>query len=221
MNYEGSVALVKLAVFYTIQFINTKPLIFQLSDILPFALGWGIIIFSLLGLTVGIFRIGKSFFVKKPLNYGLIILLLSFLLFFVPNSILFAKWTRFISPTFPLFCIFAVYFIQEISDILKPSKYKKLLIGISGLVIIIPTLIWTLMFFSIYTHKDVRIVANDWVNNNIPKGALILTETGNTLEIPLTDITENIFDFYNIENNKNYKINLFNIYPLQIISSFK
>src|SRR4030042_5306590 len=182
MNYEGSVAFGKLMVFYTRQFINTKPLIFQFTEILPFALGWGVLIFSILGLIFVVLRILTSFVERKSLDYKQLILVLSFFFFFIPNSILFAKWTRFINPTFPIFCIFASFFIQEISNIPKSEKTNNLLTGITELVIVIPTLIWSLMFFSIYTHKDIRLTSNDWINNNVPQGSLILTATGNTLE---------------------------------------
>src|SRR4030042_384582 len=105
-----------------------------------------------------------------------------FFFFFIPNSILFAKWIRFINPTFPIFCIFASFFIQEISNITKLKKIKNILTGITVVLILIPTLIWSLMFFSIYTHKDIRLTTNDWINKNVPQNSLILTETGNMLE---------------------------------------
>src|SRR4030042_71079 len=206
MNYEGSVAFGKLMVFYTRQFINTKPYIFQFQKILPFALGWGILIFSTLGLIFIGVRILTNFIERKSINYKQLVLLLSFLLFFIPNSILFAKWTRFINPTFPIFCIFAAFFIQEISNIPKSEKTNNILTGITELVIVIPTLIWSLMFFSIYTHKDIRLTSNDWINNNVPQGSLILTATGNTLEVPLTGNYRKIpFDFYNIEKDPRLK----------------
>jgi len=58
------------------------------------------------------------------------------------------------------------------------------------------------MFFSIFLRGDVRINASAWVNNNLPTGSVILTETGNTLEVPLTGNYIKIpFDFYHLEEN--------------------
>src|SRR4030042_6866816 len=206
MNYEGSVAFGRLMVFYTRQFINTKPFIFQYAKILPFALGWGILVFSTLGLIIIGVSILRNLKERKTINYKYLVLLLSFLFFFVPNSILFAKWTRFINPTFPIFCKFAALFIQEISNIPKSIKFKNILTGIMELVILIPTLTCSLMFFSIYTNKDIRLTSNDWINKNISQGSLILTETGNTLEVPLTGYYRKIpFDFYNLENDPRLK----------------
>jgi hypothetical protein len=202
MNYEGSVAFGKLVVFYTRQFINTKPFIFQFTKILPFSLGWGVLIFSTLGLIIIVVRVLTNFIERKSINYKLLILLLSFLFFFVPNSVLFTKWTRFINPTFPTFCIFGTFFIQEISNIPKSTKMKNILTSITELIILIPTLIWSLMFFSVYTNGDVRVTSDGWINKNVPKGSLILTETGNMLEVPLTGNYRKIsFDFYNLEND--------------------
>ena len=58
------------------------------------------------------------------------------------------------------------------------------------------------MFFSIYSKVDVRITATRWIQTNIPKGSVLLTESGNTLDVPLWGIyTKKVFDFYTLEEN--------------------
>ncbi len=56
------------------------------------------------------------------------------------------------------------------------------------------------MFFSIYKKEDVRLTATNWINKNIPPKTFILTEGGNTLEVPLSgDFRKLPFDFYQLD----------------------
>jgi len=96
MNYEIGVGRGEPPVFYTRQFIGTKPVIFQLTKIFPYALGPGLLILGILGL-VRMFR--------KITDYKVLTVLLAFFSYFLPNAFLFAKWTRFIAPSFPFFAI--------------------------------------------------------------------------------------------------------------------
>jgi len=187
-NYENSVARGTLIVFYTRQFIDTYPLLFQARNILPYVLGPVLTIYGFFGLIFLFFHA----ILKSDLK--LIIVLLTFLFFFLPNSLLFAKWTRFIAPTFPFFAIFAVYLINIIS-----RKYKDLSFLLL-VVLLIATGIYSLAFFSIYLKTDIRISANNWIETNLSLKDTYLVEEGNTIDLPLSGskITVN---FYNLESD--------------------
>jgi len=57
----------------------------------------------------------------------------------------------------------------------------------------------------IYFNPDIRIIASSWIENNIPVNSKILSESGNVIDIPITDKNYQItnYDFYN-----NYPNNL-------------
>ncbi|MBI3955146.1 glycosyltransferase family 39 protein [Candidatus Gottesmanbacteria bacterium] len=180
MNYETAVALGKTKVFYTRQFENTIPILFQLEKVFPYALGIPIFIFGLLGI------------IFAP-N---LILLFALFIYFLPNAFLFAKWTRFMTPILPLFSIFAVYFIYKLPKLVPLLTFISLLPG--------------LIFFSIYTHPDVRVAASEWIYKNIPSGSYVLSETANVIDIPvhipkLTPETYHLspisFNFYELDEN--------------------
>ncbi|MDP2585563.1 MAG: glycosyltransferase family 39 protein, partial [Candidatus Levybacteria bacterium] len=136
LEYEGGLAMGKYLAFYTRQFINTMPILFQTEKILPFALGPFLLLFSFIGfLFITINRILKP---KKEL----FIITVSFLSLYIFNSFLFAKWTRFISPTFPFFAIFAVFLLDRLY--LKNKSISKLL----ATILLIGTFLWTAAFFS-------------------------------------------------------------------------
>jgi 4-amino-4-deoxy-L-arabinose transferase-like glycosyltransferase len=190
LEYEGGLAIGKFSVFYTRQFIDTMPIIFQTEKILPFALGYMLLIFATLGLIVALI----SFFRKPKTELALIIV--SFLSIFLSNAFLLAKWTRFIAPTFPFFSIFACFLLDKLYSGNKSISKLLTVILLTG------TLLWTTAFFSIYLHPDIRITASNWIIENLPMNSTLLIEGGNMIDIPLEGNFNRVgLDFYDIEQN--------------------
>lgn len=134
--------------------------------------------------------------------YILIILVGYFLSYFIFNSLLYTKWTRFIHPTIPFLIILSFVGISELVGKFKDSSIKNRSGTIFSYAVIFPSIVTGVMFFSIYVRPDVRITATEWVNNNIDVNSILLTETGNTLEVPLIgSYTKIPFDFYNLDTN--------------------
>lgn len=190
LEYEGGLAIGKFPVFYTRQFIETFPILFQAEKILPYALGPSLFLFSSIGLIFIIIN-----FIKKP-KVELAILVIAFLSLFISNAFLFAKWTRFIAPTFPFFAIFSVFLLQVLGKKMQFMLYA--LIGIlAG-----TTALWTMTFFSIYTNPDIRITASTWLESHVQKGSSFLVEGGNTVDLPLSgNFQRTSLDFYSLEND--------------------
>ena len=193
LSYESNVALGKLKVFYTRQFEGTSPIIFQLFKIFPYSLG--IPVFTS-------FVFGLFFLSKNRINNFLI---LSFLVYFIPTSFAFAKWTRFMAPVFPIIIIIATIFLLEfLSKRIKNSKLRLLLLTLIVAISIIPGI----RFFSMYLKSDSRIEASKWIIKNIPSESVILSETANVVDIPVGNlkgknyelISENL---YEIDEDKN------------------
>lgn len=197
LNYEGPVATGSLPVFYTRQFINTTPVLFQLEKILPYALGPTLLFFGVLGFV----SLVVSQILKPKIEVVLIIL--SFLLLFLPNAFLFAKWTRFIAPTFPSLAIFAAFFIYKLFYWTKNHETaQRLCIILITILVTIQTL-WAAAFFSIYLNKDARISASEWMVSNLGQPATILLEGGNMVDIPLGGNFRKVsLDFYSIEESQ-------------------
>lgn len=194
MNYETGVALGTIDVFYTRQFSNTIPYLFQFEKVFPFALGLPVFIFSLLG-----------FFSCKYKKESLIILISSFI-YLAYTGQLYIKWFRFMAPIFPVFIIFAVIFLQKIKN--------KFLFCLLSIISITPGLIF---FAQIYFHPDTRIQADKWVKQNIPTGSYILSEERNVISTPFESnkyIVKN-FNFYDLDEDPILKSSL----PLQLYLS--
>ncbi len=198
-RYESSLSMGFIKVFYTRSFDGTAPFLFQLRKICPYTLGVILCVFSFVGFFLTIIRILKK---DRTRGQNYIILCGVFLSYFVFNALLFTKWTRFVHPTIPFLIIFSFIGVYEISQYIKNSKAKKNIAGFLATALVIPTATWGMMFFSIYNKNDIRITATDWMNKNITKNKTILTETGNTLEVPLMgNYDKNPFDFYNVDRD--------------------
>ncbi len=190
--YEGSLATGSQVVFYTRQFINTQPLIFQLTKIYPYALGPALLITSLIGLILFIY------FSIKQRSLTKIIFLISFLIILITNAFLFTKWTRFMAPTFPLLVILSGFFFFKLSQI----KLPRLLYISCFLSLVLLHLVWSLSFFHIYLVPDVRVSASGWLIKNLPSGSIVLVEGGNTVDLPLSGNYQKVsFDFYTLDEN--------------------
>jgi len=201
--YETMIATGKLPVFYTRQFINTLPILFQLEKIFPFTLGWPIFILGSVGFFLSIISLIKSILKKK--NYSLttyyLLLTTPFAVYFLSQSFLFCKWTRFMAPIFAFFPIFAGILLSYLGNL---RYFRCVLVFLA----IIPGLI----FSSVYFQPDIRFVASDWIYQNLPSESQILFDTGNVVDIPVPSSTASrlpklpgfrriSFDFYNLDEN--------------------
>jgi len=182
MRYESGVALGQPEVFYTRQFAGTVPILFQMIHVFPYALGWPVFLLGVLGI------LGLSWKEKE-----LYFLRFSFFVVFLPNAFMYAKWTRFIAPAFPLMMIFAVLFLLRL-------RIPRFLLYVVSLILLIPGI----AFLSVYKNPDVRFQATDWINKNIPYGARILSETANVVDIPLGNANYRpvSFNFYDLDEDE-------------------
>lgn len=197
MQYESDVAFGRDRVFYTRQFVNTMPFFFQLTKIFPYVFGWPHYLLGLAG-----------FFLLPWRNKKINLLRLFLISFFIPTVFMFAKWTRFISPVFPLISIFAVLFIFKITAVFKLKlTIQRLIFYFLILITILPGV----AYLTIYIKPDVRFVASLWVFKNIPGDSIIFSETANVVDIPIPSYLT-----INQVNLPPYRYISFNLYDLDL-----
>lgn len=189
IKYEIGVANGTIPVFYTRQFINSIPYIFQFQRIFPYANGIFIFIFSF----IGFYFIIRSIFKKNKRNHYLLITLFSSLIYFIYQGQLFTKWTRFMSPIF--FCgpLLSLFFFKQ----LKNNFFKFIFIVLA----IVPGVYFII---NTYFYSDIRIQTTNWINQNIPQNSQVLSEGGNSVDVPINNFNHlNIinFDFYSLDDD--------------------
>jgi len=188
MIYEIGVANGSIPVFYTRQFLNTIPYLFQFKNIFPYTNGLPILLFSFFGL-ISLFRLNTKYLllnIKK-----ILIVLLPSLFFFLYQGQLFVKWTRFMAPIFFIFPFLTTFLINKI-------KKNILIIPIT-----IICIISGIIFFQRYFISDIRVQASEWIDQNISNKSKVLSESGNVINLPFgqNNLEVNNFDFYQLDEN--------------------
>lgn len=190
LNYETGVAAGRLKVFYTTQFQNTSPYLFQFTHIFPYVSGLPVFILAIIGFLFFIrnscLPAGRGKLEIKNFKYWSLILAPA-LIYFLYFGQLYAKWTRFVSPLFFIFPLFATYFLSKI----KKLTLRYFLISICCLP--------GIYFLNLYLHPDIRQTASLWIGNHLPPNSKILSESGNVVNLPLDSSNYQIdnYDFYN------------------------
>lgn len=189
--YEVGVANGKIRVFYTTQFWKSTPIVFQYQKILVFALGLPLTFFGTLSLP----------FLFKKHKPELIFFIFSFLYY----SFLYAKWTRFMAPYFPLFIFALVVALNKFTK--HGTLLKKFILGFSLIQFYLG-----ISFFTIYLFPDTRVQANYWFNKNVAKNSMIISESANVVDTPFNYYlfsNYQSFFLYDLDTNKDLQNKVF------------
>ncbi len=194
MDYETSVGLNTLPVFYTQGFYDTIPVLYQLTHIFPF------IINPLMTIVGGMGIIYFLFVLMKKRNMQYFLLLSFFFILFLSQAFLFIKWTRNMIPTLPfLFLILALAYSHAKKKymFLKHALWIVILFGVNFLFAFS-------YFITAFVMPDTRLAAYAYATKIIPDNARILSE---------------MYDLGITPFNTKYKtITLFNTYDLDASS---
>jgi hypothetical protein len=205
MRYESEVGLGGYRAFYTRQFEYSLPVLFQFIKVFPYTLGAP---FALL-FVFAFFLLPYT----KLFNY----LRLLFLFFFIPNAVLYAKWSRFLAPLYPLMILFVILFVMKLAVELRdtsPFKKTRSLYYAFFCFVIGTALLPGIAYLSIYTQSDVRFVASSWIYDHIPAESPILAETANVVDIPMPSPEQK-------EAPPHYSPVSFNFYDLHLVEELR
>jgi hypothetical protein len=208
MNYESAVARGTMNVFYTQQFQQTTPIVYQFIKVLPYVLNpmiYLLFIFSLLYFVSVIARrewnerrgnlskkIASLIAFARNDKTELLFAIVFFLLIFIPNSILYVKWTRYIIPSLPYIYIFVFLFLIRFTRL-------SLIIPISLI-----TLVLAVFFTTVYSF-DTRIEAAKWAKQNLnQQDAKIISEVYDMGIVPFNEVIHysqiRLFNFYDLDD---------------------
>ncbi|MCX6794177.1 MAG: glycosyltransferase family 39 protein, partial [Candidatus Gottesmanbacteria bacterium] len=189
MTYESGVALGRLDVPYTLQFLHTPPYLFQIQTMLWQA--GPLVIVGFLGL-IGL--VIAALFKKK---FHLILILAFPLLYFGWVGSWFAKFNRYNVPFLPFLTVAASWFCMTFI-----KRFRVAGIAFTALLLSI-TILWGLSNFSIYLRPQTRLTASEWMYKNIPKTAKLYTEHWND-GLPI--------DIEGVGTNGQYRRDTLNVY---------
>ncbi len=197
IRYESAVALGKLPVFYTGEFKQTTPILYQLLKVYPFLLNPFITILFIPTFLLFCFDAIK----RKKLTHIIIIAFIFLLV--VSQAFLYVKWTRYMVPTLPFIYLIIATFITPHKTNHKYLIHSPFILFGAGTVILCALLFSTAYFITVFTKPDTRIMAAEWAKKNIPSQEIILSEMYDLGIIPFNQnfpyIT--LFNFYDLDNS--------------------
>lgn len=194
--YERGLVTGETPVFYTQSFADTRPVLFQFLNIYPFLINP---ILTLILIPAFFYILIRGLQTK---NRPYLILATFYLILFLPQAFLHAKWTRYMVPTLPF-----IYLIISISTINLVHHFKKAL-GFKYLalsIILISSIIFSLSFsITAFVKPDTRIEAAGYAQQNFPNNSRIITEPFDLGIMPFSSISSEIkhFNFYDLDSNQ-------------------
>jgi hypothetical protein len=152
--------------------VGTTPYLYHLKNLILWGMGIPLGSLSILAVFWIIFRLIKE--IPKPGNENQeaksLILAVFCLSYFLVVGRFAVKFMRYLLPLYPIFCLFAAYFIRFL--IANHQKTGKIILLVTSII----TLLWVISFSAIYHKPNTRLSATRWINQNIPKGAKIAIE---------------------------------------------
>lgn len=156
---------------YTLQYVGTLPYFYYLKNILLWGLGPFISIFSIIGF---IFITKKA--LQKNTSLEIIFFTIFYLIYFVIIGKSAVKFMRYMLLMYPFFAILAGYGASVISHKLCKNYKDNVLLLISLFIFMILPLLYSAFFINIYSSKNTRIQATEWIYQNIADGSTLAVE---------------------------------------------
>ena len=157
---------------YTFQFVGTRPVLYQLQHVYPYAWGWPLLALALLAVAFWAVqllrrRAGQAWVPAA----GLGLLLLSM-------AASWSKMARYVLPQLPLFCLLAGGMLGALLQARKCwlRGAGLALAALAGL----SALLWCGAYLTLYAHPDSRLQALAWVQQRARPGDHILLEEDDT-----------------------------------------
>jgi hypothetical protein len=194
MRYEQAIASGQQQIFYTMQFIDTKPYLFQIKTLvwqssLPLLLtaGWGFCLF-----------------LKNRQKYRVLWPFMLFsVLYFLYVGTWHAKFNRYLIPVIPALILLTGLTLDQF----KNHRLKKILI----VILLLTHALWAWAFMHIYQTEHIRITASRWIENNVSEQSVILHEERDERLPVILNKTINyqylLLELYQVDNlEKIYKL---------------
>jgi len=158
----------ELPMAWTFQFVGTVPYIYQFRHIYPYALGWPLLVISLLSVAYWLWKL-----IKGQAGTGWVVIVALVLLLAAMAGV-WVKMTRYVLPQIPLFCLLAA---GMVANLIESHQLHSRWLGY-GLVTIalVSSTGWSIAYLNIYAHPDNRLAAFDFVSTTVPADSNVLIE---------------------------------------------
>lgn len=185
-----------------VQWVNTKPYVFPLKNLLFWGLGLPLGFLSLISVAYFL-KLNILFLFQKKIkkilsspNFILLLAVFWIISLFAYQGTQFAKPMRYFYPIYPFLILLAAWYINLLLNKFAYFKYKLLfLIGI-----LLLCLIWPISFVSIYKQPHSRVQASEWIYDHVPKDSTLSAEHWDDgLPVNIGEKTSDSYGYKHIE----------------------
>lgn len=218
LDYESSVADGSLEVFYTQQFRDTIPGIYQLMYVFPYIFSIPLTLLSLIAVVFltaqSLSNVIKNIKTQVPIDSKVAILsllLVATIGYLGFHFTLYVKWTRYMVPVLPFLTVLSIAWLYDVFESKSTHHSQRFILrGILAGAISTWVIFQGLSFWQHYTFEDTRVTAAQWSNNNLPPSSTFASEIYDlgimpfNIHFPYSQIS--LLNIYDLDRSENEQI---------------
>jgi hypothetical protein len=197
MKWESALQLGKQPIYFTGEFFDTTPLLFQLAHVYPFLLNP--VVLSLF-LVAGAVQLRRAL---QRLDHQLIIVLLFWLVTFLSLAFAFAKWIRYYVWTLPFMYLIVALLLRDLGATLSKWNVGRRVYVTGACALLGANLLFAFAYwYTAFVAPDTRVAASQWLaKRGVARTAPAVAEFWDLSSLPFEAYFEQLtlFDFYELD----------------------
>jgi len=191
LQYEGEMVRGIQIPPYTIQYIGTIPVVYQIGNLLGWIAGPALTVVVLIGMLL----FGVRLLVRRrPTEW----LLAAWIAAYLASTLTFqVKFVRYLLPILPLLVLIGVAWllprgVEQFASRVRQPRWATIIL----VVVIAGTALQAAGFMPIYQQEHTRVQASRWIYDNVPRGAALSAEHwDDSLPLNLADVPIHAGDY--------------------------
>ena len=179
---QGGIAYVP----FTLQYIGTVPVVYQLEQMVYWGIGLVPGLMTVFGFVAALWHALR----RRPAE---LLLMSAAIPYFLTITPILTKWMRYMLPLVPIFCLFGAAFLvrgtiwarrrfvaaEGVNARSSAGRLVRVQRAVFPALVVMSigwAFLWAVAFMNIYTQPHSRIQASEWIHNNVPRESTISHE---------------------------------------------
>ena len=168
LNVQGLVARGEIRPLYTIQFELTRPYIYHLRHLFPWAMTWPLALLAYAGWVYSTWKLFRG-------NRMDVLLAAWTLPYFITVGGWYVKFFRYIIPLLPFMALYAARLIVHARSLSQSNAVNRMRQGVA-VIIFLGAFVFSIAYLHIYSRPDTRLQTLMWIKKYIPPHSTIMLE---------------------------------------------
>ncbi len=156
---------------WALQFVGTTPYAYQLLHVLPYGMGWPLMLLGIAALVVWTYRL----LARRAAGMWLVVA--GMLLLIAAMGGMWMKMARYCLPLMPFFALLTGTWLSELIAARRRRRWLGILLAVVGLG---SALLWCIAYLNVYRCPDNRAAMLQYIKSHVPAGSVIVVEDDDT-----------------------------------------